>query len=76
VTLSGSFITVAGARSQPAITRGAGEGDCAVDTFVEPAKTETDGLMIGLPSELLGKTPPAGPVTSTQGSWTLTFTTK
>ncbi|HEY1088624.1 MAG TPA: hypothetical protein VGE37_13055, partial [Archangium sp.] len=63
-------------KSTSAITLGVGEGDCAVDTRVEPAKTTSSGVMITLPAQLFTSTePPATPISVTQDGWTLTFTT-
>jgi hypothetical protein len=76
VVLSGNFVTLSGSKSTSAITLGVGEGDCAVDTRVEPAKTTSSGVMITLPTQLFtSTTPPATPISVTQDGWTLTFTT-
>lgn len=76
VVLSGNFVTLSGTKSTSAITLGVGEGDCAVDTRVEPVKTTSSGVMITLPTQLFtSTTPPATPISVTQDGWTLTFTT-
>lgn len=76
-TLAANYLTIEGSKSIPAITFGRGEGDCTVDRMTDPARTETSALMIALPIELLtSSTPPAGALTATEGSWTVTVTTK
>jgi hypothetical protein len=76
VNVSGAFVSVWGTQSFPSITRGAGEGDCSVDTTVDPALSTMDGVMFDLPLELLGASPPSGTLTATTGAWSLTFTPK
>ena len=77
VNVNTVLISVWGTKSFPSITRGAGEGDCSVDTAVDPAVSEMDGPIFDVPPELrTGETPPAGTLTATTGGWTLTFTTK
>ena len=76
-TLTANYLTIEGSKYIPAITFGKGEGDCRIDLTTDPARTEMNGLMIGLPIELFtSSTPPSAPVTATEGSWTITVTTK
>jgi hypothetical protein len=76
VTTSGLSLVVWGEKSRAEIVRGAGEGDCSVDTTIEPASSEMHGISFDLPLELQRDTPPAAPLTATTDGWTLTITTK
>ena len=77
VAITGSFLTVEGTKSVPAITLGVGEGDCATMTRTETALTVATGLQISPPLEFFTNSePPLTPVAVTEGGWTFTFTTK
>ena len=77
VAIIGSFLSVEGTKSVPAITLGVGEGDCATMTRTESPVSVATGLQVALPLEFFtSETPPSVPVTVTEDGWTFTFTTK
>lgn len=68
-TVTGALLTIEGVRKIPLVTRGVGEGDCAVTTTTESPRTETSGLQILLPSEVLSGTLNSQLLTNESG-WT------
>lgn len=72
VEVIGASVGVTSMKSVPAITRGVGEGDCAVDSTVDPSQNGDNSFAMSFPLEFFTTTP-HGTYTVVDGYWTFTF---